>query len=578
MDKVSAFEAVTDSLAEGVIVVDAAGVLTLFNPSAGRITGLKREEALGRHAKDVLPGLGLHEILASGKSASDVALSFGSTNVIATFEPLTDEGSNISGAVAVLRDLTELESLMAEVKGLWQSRQLLESVIESINDAISVADSSGNMIIVNPAYSRLTGLPKEAVIGKPATVDIAEGESMHMQVLRTGNPVRNIHMKVGPLKRDVLVNVAPILLEGGIAGAVAGSVGVIHDISEIKRLTNELTAARGLLRRLRARYTWDDITGESPAILSAKEQALRAAETPATVLLRGESGNGKELFAHAIHNASERHDEQFVSVNCAAIAGSLLESELFGYVEGAFTGALKGGKRGFFEEAHGGTIFLDEIGELSLTTQSKLLRVLQEREIVPVGGTEPMTVDVRVIAATNADLEAMIKENAFREDLYYRLNVLPIFLIPLRDRKEDIPLLATQMLFRLNQDYHRLVESVSTGAMDALMKHHWPGNVRELQNVLGQAMLNMRPQDKVIEAAHIPLNMGALAASASASDESAIQTPDKVRKLKDVVAESEADAIRAALRKTSGNRTEAAKLLGVSLRSMYYKIERYNID
>lgn len=574
MDKVSAFEAVTDSLAEGVIVVDARGVLTLFNPSAGRITGLRREDALGRHAKDVLPGLGLHETLASGKSASDVALSFGSTNVIATFEPLTDEGSNISGAVAVLRDLTELESLKAEVKGLWQSRQLLESVIESINDAISVADSGGNMIIVNPAYSRLTGLPKEAVIGKPATVDIAEGESMHMQVLRTGNPVRNIHMKVGPLKRDVLVNVAPV----EIAGVVAGSVGVIHDISEIKRLTNELTEARGLLRRLRARYTWDDITGESPAILSAKEQALRAAETPATVLLRGESGNGKELFAHAIHNASERHDEQFVSVNCAAIAGSLLESELFGYVEGAFTGALKGGKRGFFEEAHGGTIFLDEIGELSLATQSKLLRVLQEREIVRVGGTEPMIVDVRVIAATNADLEAMIKDGAFRDDLYYRLNVLPIFLIPLRDRREDIPLLATQMLFRLNADYHRLVESVSPGAMDALMKHHWPGNVRELQNVLGQAMLNMRPQEKVIKAAHIPLNMGAMATSASVSDGNAIQTPDKIRKLKDVVAGSEADAIRAALRKTSGNRTEAANLLGISLRSMYYKIERYKIQ
>ncbi|MCK4910769.1 MAG: sigma 54-interacting transcriptional regulator, partial [Thermodesulfovibrionales bacterium] len=401
------------------------------------------------------------------------------------------------------------------------------------------------------------------------TVDIAEGEkSMHMQVLDTGNPVRNVPLKVGPLKRDVIVHVA----QGEIEGKVAGSVGVIHDISEIKRLTNELTEARGLLRRLRARYTWDDITGESPAIRSAKEQALRAAETPATVLLRGESGNGKELFAHAIHNASERHDEQFVSVNCAAIAGSLLESELFGYEEGAFTGALKGGKRGFFEEAHGGTIFLDEIGELSLATQSKLLRVLQEKEIVRVGGTEPMTVDVRVIAATNADLETMIKEGAFREDLYYRLNVVPIFLIPLRDRREDIPQLATQMLFRLNADYHRLVERVSPGAMDALMKHHWPGNVRELQNVLGQAMLNMRPQDKVIEAAHIPLNMGAAAAA------SAIQTPDRVRKLKEVVAGSEADAIRAALRKTKGNRTEAAKLLGVSLRSLYYKIERYNID
>ena len=568
MEKGPTFKAVTDSLAEGVIVVDADGLLLLFNPAAGRITGLDAKGVLGRPVEELLPGLGLHETVASGRGARDVAISFGSTNVVATRRPLMEEGKGVTGAVAVLRDVTELEGLMAEVKGLWQSRQLLEAVIESINDAISVADAAGKIIIVNPAYSRLTGLPKEAVIGKPATVDIAEGEkSMHMQVLDTGDPVRNVPLKVGPLKRDVIVHVAPIEIEG----KMAGSVGVIHDISEIKRLTNELTETRGLLRRLRARYTWDDITGESQAISSAKEQALRAAETPATVLLRGESGNGKELFAHAIHNASERHDEQFVSVNCAAIAGSLLESELFGYEEGAFTGALKGGKKGFFEEAHDGTIFLDEIGELGPATQSKLLRVLQEKEIVRVGGTEPTAVDVRVIAATNADLETMIKEGSFREDLYYRLNVVPIFLIPLRDRREDVPLLATQMLFRLNAEYHRLVERISQGAMDALMKYHWPGNVRELQNVLGQAMLNMRPQDKVIEAAHIPLNK-------AASAESAIQTPDKVRKLKEVVAESEADAIRAALRKTKGNRTEAAKLLGVSLRSMYYKMERYGID
>ncbi len=567
MEKGPAFEAVTDSLAEGVIVVDADGILTFFNPAAGRITGLDAKGVLGKQVKEALPGLGLHDTVESGRGSREVAISFGPVSVVATRRPIMEEGKGVTGAVAVLRDVTKIESLSAEVKDLRQSRQLLESVIESINDAVSVADASGKMIIVNPAYTRLTGLPKEAVIGKPATVDIAEGESMHMQVLGTGNPVRNVPLKVGPLKRDVIVHVAPIEIEGELAG----SVGVIHDISEIKRLMKELTETRGLLRRLRARYTWDDITGESPALNSAKEQALRAAETPATVLLRGESGNGKELFAHAIHNASERHDVQFVSVNCAAIAGSLLESELFGYDEGAFTGALKGGKRGFFEEAHGGTIFLDEIGELGPATQSKLLRVLQEREIVRVGGTKPTAVDVRVIAATNADLEAMIKEGTFREDLYYRLNVVPIFLIPLRDRREDIPLLATQMLFRLNAEYHRLVERVSQGAINVLMKHHWPGNVRELQNVLGQAMLNMRPQDKVIEPEHLPLNRAVSAAG------SAIQTPEKIRKLKHVVAQSEADAIRAALRSTKGNRTEAASLLGVSLRSMYYKIERYGI-
>lgn len=446
-------------------------------------------------------------------------------------------------------------------------RSLLEAVIEATNDAISVADEYGNTIIVNPAYTRITGLPKEAVLNKPVTVDIAEGESMHMQVLRTGTAVRNVRMKVGPAKREVIVNVAPIYVDGKIKG----SVGIIHDISEIIALTDELAHAKKLLRHLKARYTWDDIIGSSHSLELAKEQARRAAETPATVLLRGESGTGKELFAHAIHIASRRRKGQFVRVNCAAISENLLESELFGYEEGAFTGAIKGGKKGLFGEADGGTIFLDEIGEISLSIQAKLLRVIQEKEIIRVGGTKSLKVDVRVIAATNADLEQKIRMKTFREDLYYRLNVIPIQIPPLRDRREDIRPLAGHIIYRLNQDFGREVQKLSEAAIEDLTAYDWPGNVRELENLLGRAMIAMRPQETVIDLQHLPLM------PCEKSPEPTSVPSGQLPPLEKTVADAERAAIRRALQETDGNRTKAAVLLGISMRSMFYKMEKYGL-
>src|SRR5690606_14521012 len=229
-----------------------------------------------------------------------------------------------------------------------------------------------------------------------------------------------------------IVNVAPII----VAGKLKGSVAVIHDLSEIQELTTELKKAKQIIRNLEASYTFDDIIGNSPEMMIAIEQAKIGAKTPATVLLRGDSGTGKELFAHAIHNESDRKNNKFIRVNCAAIAESILESELFGYEEGAFSGAKHGGKKGLFEEANLGSIFLDEIGELSLSMQAKLLRVLQENEIVRVGGTKPISIDVRIIAATNVNLEKAIENHSFRKDLYYRLTRLPIYIPPLKERME----------------------------------------------------------------------------------------------------------------------------------------------
>jgi transcriptional regulator with PAS, ATPase and Fis domain len=351
-----------------------------------------------------------------------------------------------------------------------------------------------------------------------------------------------------------------------------GSVGVIHDISAIMTLTEELARARKIIRHLKAEYTWDNIVGTSTALQQAKELARRAAETPATVLLRGESGTGKELFAHAIHNASNRRKGQFVRVNCAALPEHLLESELFGYEEGAFTGAARGGKRGLFEEASRGTLFLDEIGDIAVDLQKKLLRVLQEKEIMKIGSTRPVPVDVRIIAATNANLEQRIRNGFFREDLYYRLNVLPITIPPLRSIKEDLPVLARHLLMKLNQEYGRDIERISDDAMRSLQAYHWPGNVRELESVIGRALITMDPAARVIEAEHLPFaghEKTGLGTSGPASS--------PVRRLGDVIAEAEKAAIERALNETGGNRESAARLLGTAVRNLYYKIKKYGI-
>ncbi|MGE5653260.1 MAG: sigma 54-interacting transcriptional regulator, partial [Bacillota bacterium] len=483
---------VVNSIHDGIIAVDEDGFVRIFNPAAARITGLSPEDVIGQPAAMVIPNTRLHMVLAVGDAELNQQQHLGEATIITNRVPIRSDDGRVIGAVAVFRDISELRQLALEVTNLKEMQSMLEAIINSTQDAISVVDRSGRGLRINPAYTRLTGLTEKDVLGKPATVDIAEGESMHMRVLATGSAVRGVTMKVGPSRREVVVNAAPIMVDGHLKG----SVGVVHDISELRRLSDELDKAKKLIRKLEAKYTFDDIIGGSASLLSAIEEAQRAAPTSATVLLRGESGTGKEIFAHSIHNASERRFHQFVRVNCAAIADSLLESELFGYEEGAFTGARRGGKKGLFEEANGGTIFLDEIGEVSLSLQAKLLRVLQEREIVRVGHTKPVSVDVRIIAATNQNLEAAVRKGSFREDLYYRLNVVPILIPALRDRIDDLPALVDHLIHRFNQEYGRSVDRASEDVLRRLMTHSWPGNVRELENFLGRAIFNMRVTDR----------------------------------------------------------------------------------
>jgi PAS domain S-box-containing protein len=559
-----------NSAHDGMIVVDEFAYITDINNSAAEMIEVDKEKVIGKHILEVIPTSGLPRVLKTKQTEFHQELKLeNGKKIITTRIPMIDETGKLFGALAVFKDITELVKLAEEITDLKEMRMMLEAIIHSSEEAISVVDEHGNGILINPAYTRITGLSEEEVIGKPATADIAEGESMHMQVLKTRRPVRGVRMKVGPKNRDVVVNVAPIIVDG----VLKGSVGVIHDVSEIQRLTAELNRARQIIRTLEAKYSFADIIGTSEEITVAIEQAKLAAKTPATILLRGESGTGKELFAHAIHNASDRKYNKFIRVNCAAISETLLESELFGYEEGAFSGAKRGGKRGLFEEANNGSIFLDEIGELSANTQAKLLRVLQEGEIVRVGGTKPIPINVRVIAATNVNLEKAIAEGTFREDLYYRLNRMPIYIPPLRARKEDIPALCQHLIQKLNQDYGRNVEGVTPAALDYLLSYDWPGNVRELENVLGRAMIFMKFNEVMIDVHHIP----PLDISRGGTSFHKNEKEMEIRPLEEMVEQYEAKIIEQALRKYNDNKTKTARALGISIRNLYYKLEKYGI-
>lgn len=566
-------ELILNSTHDAMIGVDTEGIITLFNKAAQRLTGVDEKDALGKYVADVVKDTRLPYILKTGESELNRQQDLGNIKIVTNRMPVKDKKGRIIGAVAVFRDITEVIKLAEEITNLNEVHSLLEAIINATQDAISVVDQNGLGVMINPAYIKITGLSEKDVIGKPATVDIAEGESIHMQVLKTRKPIKGALMKVGPARKEVLVNAAPIIVNGELRG----SVGVIHDISEITKLSNELKNAKNIIRSLEAKYTFEDIIGSDPLLLSAIDKAKKAAEIPITVLLRGESGTGKEIFAHAIHNESERKFRKFIRVNCSAIPETLLESELFGYEEGAFTGAKKGGKKGLFEEANGGTIFLDEIGEIPHGTQTKLLRVLQEKEIVRVGGTKSINIDVRIIAATNVDLEEAIESGRFRADLYYRLNVLPIIIPPLRLRKGDIYDLSLFFIKKFNQQYGRNVRDISPEAVNKLKEYSWPGNVRELDNFVGRAIINMKASDTVIQENHLPKLEG-FTDTGDSSDVQGEDRPDTCMALGNVVEKAEKEHIAKVMKECGNNKTKAARLMNISLRSLYYKLERYGLE
>ncbi|GGP13750.1 sigma 54-interacting transcriptional regulator [Oceanobacillus neutriphilus] len=558
-------ELILNHMNDGMIVVNKDEQVQLLNRRAEQILGKKERDYKGKHIKELLKTSRLSHVLRSQrKELNQKTILDNGKKVIASRIPIINKTGDLVGAFAVFKDITEVVQLAEENTDLNEIKTMLEAIIKSSDEAISVVDENGNGLIINPAYTRLTGLTEEEVIGKPATVDISEGDSVHLKVLKTRRAVRGVHMKVGPARKDVIVNVAPVIVQG----KMKGSVGVLHDVSELQSVTKELKRARQIIRNLEARYTFDDIIGHSPEMKLALEQAKVGAKTPAIVLLRGETGTGKELFAHAIHHESDRKYNKFLRVNCSALSESMLEKELFGSADEKLAN-----RKGLFEQANNGSIFLDEIGNLSLAIQEKLLHVLKENKVVPVGATKPVPVDVRVIAGTNINLEKAVMNKHFREDLYYQINKLPISIPSLKERKEDIPMLVEHIIYQLNEEYGKNVQGISDEALDKLMQYHWPGNIREMANVISHSMIFIGNTEEQIEASHLP----ELQTKQSTFSEGNVQTEEPL-KLQEALDRYEKMYLQEVYQQCNKNKTKTAKVLQISVRNLYYKLEKYQIE
>ncbi|MGC5326027.1 sigma-54 interaction domain-containing protein [Brevibacillus sp. SYSU BS000544] len=451
-------------------------------------------------------------------------------------------------------------------KDYLEPTEILKVAMEGAHECIVVTDAKGYIVLMNKAYRQFIGV--EDVVGKHVT-DVIENTRMHL-IAETGKPEIADIQKING--RQMIANRVPIYKDDKIV-AVLGTV-IFQDVkhlqslaSSVEQLKQELDYYKGELRsKFGAVYRFEEIVGTSPVIQNIIQMAKRVAKSDTTVLITGESGTGKELFAHAIHAASYRAMGPFIRINCAAIPDTLLESELFGYDEGAFTGASRKGKKGRFELAHHGTILLDEIGDMPLSLQAKLLRVLQEKEVERVGGTRPIALDVRVIASTNRNLKQQVIEGKFREDLYYRLHVVSIPIPPLRDRIEDIPLLANNLLSQLVSSTGMVVENIEDEAWDTLYSYNWPGNIRELRNVLERALHLM--EDGTLRKEHLLLPVN------SKEKKQEMSAP---LTLKESLEIAEKEAIQRVLSSVDGNRIEAAKILDISKSGLYAKIEKYGL-
>jgi transcriptional regulator with PAS, ATPase and Fis domain len=447
--------------------------------------------------------------------------------------------------------------------------------LESLCEGAIAIDTAGQVVYVNEKYLPALGLNHVSeAIGR--SIEEIIPNSLMRRVVETGKPILLDIMELG--REQLVVTRMPIEDENK---RIIGAIGfVLFDhldslkplIARVNQLENELRSARRQLSQPRsARFTFEDFVGETSAIAQAKELARRAARQSVTVLLSGETGTGKEMLAQAIHNASSRADKPFVSVNLAAIPDTLIESEFFGAVPGAYTGADRKGREGKFRIADGGTLFLDEVGEMPLQLQAKLLRALQEREIEPLGSDRVVKVDVRVIAATNVDLQKRVNEGAFRSDLYYRLNALSITLPPLRDCAGDLPAICGRLLedIRTSGDY--VNPRITPSALAALARYDWPGNVRELRNILERALILSDSGRLTGEDFERILPVGS--AKVTAPEKAA----GAVVPLAQAEAAFEKQTLEHALLASNGQITEAAKRLRISRATFYKKLSKYGL-
>lgn len=451
----------------------------------------------------------------------------------------------------------------------------LAQVLTSIHDGIVVVNRKGVIVYANPSYTRILQVPVERVVGRK--MEKVEPNARILKVLETGEPILQEPVYLDSLNAEVIIDATPLYSKGKIIGGVT----VFKNVREVIGYYQAVTRLNELKKKEQKDHNNSDlenpfkkIIGKDTTFIDSLLKASKVAPSNASILLKGESGVGKEVFAKAIHESSKRKAGPFIKINCSAIPDTLIESELFGYESGSFTGARKGGKMGKFELAHGGTIFLDEIGDMPIGVQAKLLRVLQEREFERVGGYQTIKVDIRVIAATHQNLPELIKNKLFREDLYYRINVVPIHIPSLKERHHDIELLANYFVDYYSNFYNKKV-ILANSVIEKLKQYHWPGNVRQLMNVIEHGVIIC--EESVIDINHLPEEI--LQENEEIAHSKMNQEQTTTISKSDLIEETdERFHIIQALKEAQYNRTKAMQALGMSRRTFYKKIEKLQIQ
>jgi len=462
-----------------------------------------------------------------------------------------------SGNEAIIEAIREAKHLLEVQQEEKEKAEILKSIIDFAYDGILGIDKEGKITVFNPVVEKITGKSADQAIGKAVT-DVVENTRM-MDVLMSGEPELGEMQHIGGVQ--ILTNRVPIRVDGEIRGVVA----TFQEVEKIQRMESQIRKKLYLKGHV-AKSNFEDIIGKSKAITQVKDKARQFAAVDSTILILGETGTGKELFAQSIHNASRRAEKLFVAVNCAALPENLLESELFGYVEGAFTGARKGGKAGLFELAHNGTIFLDEISEMSPKLQARFLRVLQEKEVVRIGDDKVLPIDVRVIAASNRNLYELVEKGDFREDLYYRLCVLQLKIPPLRKRVEDIAQLVKFFMEEKSKKLNIPVKGISHEALSKLVLYQWPGNVRQLENIIERSVV-------LCKCAEIGIDIITEAMSGVSESEESIQLNSPGPLSGGVLKRLEGEMIKKVLEETNGNKVATAEKLGISLTTLWRRLK-----
>jgi len=597
-------KAVVSSVPDGLVVADTEGIVIYTNPEFTKITGWQKESVNGKFLTELFPGINLED--AGRKALRGIQLQLSDAAVLLTVSPVMHEADK-RGYVAICKDVTDFHKMKEEITSLNEINENLHAIFSSINEGIHAINKDGINIFYNETAAKLDGLDVREVLGRSVLdcfPSLTEQTSTLINVARSGKPVLNAQQTFKNMKGQPVTTInstIPLRLHGKLIGAME----VSHDITQVRRLSEKVLDLQTELYRSEFRrkgggdeeppcggaiYNFDDIIGNCEAILRLKYMAYRASQSASSVLVHGETGTGKELVVHAIHNASRRKNNPFIPQNCAALPESLLEGILFGTVKGGFTGAED--RPGLFELASGGTLFLDEINSMNLSLQAKLLRALQEGVIRRVADTKVRPVDVRVIAATNIDPLLAVEEGKLRADLYYRLNVVSLRIPPLRERQADIPVLTRHFLERYNHVLHTQVKEIAGEVDNMFLNHCWPGNVRELEHIIEGALniidgevlmpkhlpevfflqMGISPQEyaggnfTIPECNHLP-PAGRIQASSGIA----------VKSLRDAMEVAEENLIRQAMQDADWNISQAARLLDVPRQTLQYKLRTLNI-